>query len=223
MAALTWGSPSGPWINPGYCWNGFWYTGLNPDQQERIKSSNTKMGSLCGKSRSYSTQTLSENHKYWLGGFVEGEGSLVVSIVTNPKVRLGIVLQPEFNVTQHESGLNILNSYKTLFNGLGNLKEKSGSNQVWVYSLKGSKNLKELVLPYFESYVVPFSSKHKADVFNRFASIIDILYANLGQAMDKEQLIELVHLVYLMNPDSKGKSRRRDIQEVLDIIDVANR
>ena len=60
-------------------------------------------------------------------------------------------------------------------------------------------------------------------MFNRFASIIDILYANLGQAMDKEQLIELVHLVYLMNPDSKGKSRRRDIQEVLDIIDVANR
>jgi hypothetical protein len=39
-------------------------------------------------------------------------------------------LQPEFNVTQHESGLNVLNSYKALFNGLGNLKEKSGSNQV---------------------------------------------------------------------------------------------
>ena len=51
------------------------------------------MGPLCGKSRSYSTQTLSENHKYWLGGFVEGEGSLVVSIVTNPKVKHGIVLQ----------------------------------------------------------------------------------------------------------------------------------
>lgn len=50
------------------------------------------MNSLSGKSRSYSTQTLSENHKYWLGGFVEGEGSLVVSIVTNPKVKHGIVL-----------------------------------------------------------------------------------------------------------------------------------
>ena len=82
------------------------------------------MGPLCGKSRSYSTQTLNENHKYWLGGFVEGEGSLVISIVTNPKVKIGVILQPEFNVTQHESGLNILNCYKTLFNGLGNLKEK---------------------------------------------------------------------------------------------------
>jgi len=40
------------------------------------------------------------------------------------------VLQPEFNVTQHESGLNVLKAYKTLFNDLGNLKEKSGSNKV---------------------------------------------------------------------------------------------
>jgi hypothetical protein len=65
-----------------------------------------------------------------LGGFVEGEGSLLVSIVTNPKLKHGIALQPEFNVTQHISGLNILNSYKLLFNDLGNLKIKSGSNDV---------------------------------------------------------------------------------------------
>jgi hypothetical protein len=65
-----------------------------------------------------------------LGGFVEGEGSLLVSIVTNSKLKYGIALQPEFNVTQHISGLNILNSYKLLFNDLGNLKKKSGSNDV---------------------------------------------------------------------------------------------
>jgi hypothetical protein len=39
-----------------------------------------------------------------------------------------------------------------------------------------------------------------------------------GGALDKEQLIELIRLIYLMNPDSKGKSRKRDIQEVIDII-----
>lgn len=179
----------------------------------------TKFKNLpAGNIRAYSTQALSEKHKYWLGGFVEGEGSLLVSIVTNPKVKHGIASQPEFNVTQHESGLNILNSYKTLFNGLGNLKEKSGSNQVWVYSIKGIKNIKELVLPYYEEYVVPFSSKHKSDVFNRFKSIINLLYTNHGQGLDKEQLMELIRLIYLMNPDSKGKSRKRDIQEVIDII-----
>jgi hypothetical protein len=183
--------PWGPSLNPGYCWN---EVRNSSNQQERIKLVNTKIKTypephlyinevLRGwGTRAYSTQALSDNHKYWLGGFVEGEGSLLVSIVTNPKVKHGIALQPEFNVTQHESGLNVLNSYKALFNGLGNLKEKSGSNQVWVYSLKGTKNIKELVLPYYEEYVVPFSSKHKSDVFNRFKSIIDVLYTNHGGA-----------------------------------------
>ena len=44
------------------------------------------------KLRAYSTLIKDECHKYWLGGFVEGEGSLLVSIVTNPKVKHGIAL-----------------------------------------------------------------------------------------------------------------------------------
>jgi hypothetical protein len=43
-----------------------------------------------------------ENYKYWLGGFVEGEGTLVVSIVKNEKLSSGISLQPEFYVAQHD-------------------------------------------------------------------------------------------------------------------------
>jgi hypothetical protein len=50
---------------------------------------------------------FSENYKYWLGGFIEGEGSLVISVVKVSKAAHGIILQPEFNITQHESGLDI--------------------------------------------------------------------------------------------------------------------
>jgi hypothetical protein len=35
-------------------------------------------------------------------------------------------------------------------------------------------------------------------------------------------MIELVELIYEMNPDSKGKSRKRDIQEIIDIIEANN-
>ena len=179
---------------------------------------NTKVTYPSRKLRAYSTFIKDECHKYWLGGFVEGEGSLLVSIVTNPKVKHGIALQPEFNVTQHECGVNILNSYKLLFYGLGNLNKKSGSDKVWVYSLKGTKNLKEYVIPFYQKYVVPYSSKHKVDVFEKFFNIIEVLYKYHGQGLEKEQLIELTHLIYSMNPESKGKSRKRDIQDVLNII-----
>lgn len=54
------------------------------------------------------------------------------------------------------------------------------------------------------------------DVFERFKYIIDILYVNLGKGLEREELINIVHLIYELNPDSKGKSRK--IQEVINII-----
>ena len=48
---------------------------LNLNQQERLNK-----------------LVQNENYKYWLGGFVEGEGSLVVSIVKNSKVTHGLRL-----------------------------------------------------------------------------------------------------------------------------------
>ncbi len=71
-----------------------------------------------------------ENYKYWLGGFVEGEGSLGVSLVKSEKVTRGLLLQPEFNVAQHENGINILYSFKSLFENLGSVHRKSGSENV---------------------------------------------------------------------------------------------
>lgn len=206
MAALTWGSDKGPYLNPANCWNDSKPKQSESNQQERIK-----------------LLIKTENYKFWLGGFVEGEGSLVVSITENPKVMHGIVLQPEFNVTQHESGINVLNSYKLLFNGLGNVHKKSGSDKVWVYSLKGTKNIKEQVIPFYKNYIVEYSSKYKVNVFSKFCTIIDILYENKGRTMEKLRLIELIHLIYLMNPESKGKSRKRTTEEVIGIINSYSR
>jgi hypothetical protein len=55
------------------------------------------------------------NYLYFLGGFVEEEGSMSVSITIHKDFKYGVNIQPVFNVTQHKNGLNILNSYKELF------------------------------------------------------------------------------------------------------------
>lgn len=132
-AALTWGSVKGPCLNSANCWDGS-SIGLpirhrklhtNPNQQEKLN-----------------ILIQDENYKFWLGGFIEGEGSLVVSLVKNDKVTHGLVLQPEFNVVQHESGISILNSFKVLFEDKGSVHKKSGSEDVWVYSLKVLKTWK---------------------------------------------------------------------------------
>jgi len=50
--------------------------------------------------------------------------------VKHDKAPHGILLQPEFNVAQHVNGLNILNSFKVLFNNKGQIHKKSGSVNV---------------------------------------------------------------------------------------------
>nr|YP_009763299.1 LAGLIDADG endonuclease [Metarhizium rileyi]QIS49078.1 LAGLIDADG endonuclease [Metarhizium rileyi] len=159
-----------------------------------------------------------ENYKFWLGGFVEGEGSLVVSLVKNPRVTHGLALQPEFNVVQHENGIDILYSLQAIFEAKGSVHKKSGSQDVWVYSLKGTQNLHTLVLPFFNKYVITYSSKFKGEVFYKFSLIINKLNDNRNKTFSKEEIIDLIKLVYSYNPDTKGKSRKRTLQETIDII-----
>lgn len=93
---------------------------------------------------------------YFLGGFVEGEGSNSVSV--NKNLKYGINIQPVFNVSQHKNGLEISYSFKDLLNS-GSVVEKSGSPDIWVYTLKGYKQIIEHVIPFLELYVQPFSGK----------------------------------------------------------------
>ena len=176
---------------------------LHTDQQERINS-----------------LVQTENYRFWLGGFVEGEGTLVISITKSAKTTNGVILQPEFNVAQHENGLNILYSFKALFNNQGSVHRKSGSDKVWVYSLKGIQNVKELVLPFYASYVLLYSSKYRSDFYTNFSHIVNTLYENRKTTMDKEVLKDMVRVAYTLNPDGKGKQRKRSLEEILDFIDT---
>ena len=149
---------------------------------------------------------------YFLGGFVEGEGSNSVSISINKNFKYGINIQPVFNVTQHKNGLSILYSYKELFNS-GSIVEKSGSPDIFVYTLKGYKQIIKNVIPFLEVYVQPFSCK-KEEYF-LFKEIV--LQSSEGKQKNKESLIEMVKLIYKLQ--GKGKNRKREISEILEIIE----
>jgi RNA recognition motif-containing protein len=91
-----------------------------------------------------------------------------------------------------------------------------------VYSIKGTKNLIDVVIPFFKKYVVVYSSKYKSEVFNNFCQVLNKLDRNYNVALSQEELIKLVKLIYLINPEGKGKQRKRTLQETLDIINSSN-
>ena len=155
------------------------------------------------------------NYLYFLGGFVEGEGSMSVSISINKDFKYGVNIQPVFNVTQHKNGLETLNSFKELF-GEGSIVQKSGSPDIYVYTLKGYKKIIKEVIPFLETYVIPFSCK--TEEYFIFKQIV--LESSEGKQRNKDTLIELVKLAYTLQ--GKGKQRKRELSEILMIIEDKN-
>jgi hypothetical protein len=153
------------------------------------------------------------NYLYFLGGFVEGEGSNSVSVSVGKEFKFGVNLQPVFNVSQHVNGINILYSFQELFEA-GTVVQKSGSEDVWVYTIKGYKQIIKLILPFLETYVQPFScKKNEYAIFKKL-----VLDSAAGHQKQKDTLIEMVKLAYTLTGKGKGKGRKRTLSEVIEII-----
>jgi hypothetical protein len=147
---------------------------------------------------------------WFLAGFIEGEGSLCVSIKRHPTCRHGYYVDPGFFLYQHENGRALLELAQAIFDS-GRISRKSGSDNVLVYEVSSTAVLRERVIPFFERYVMPFSCKR--ETFMRFKEIVEMMQRK--EHLRDEGLAEIVRKVYSMNPASKGRARLRPLDEVL--------
>jgi hypothetical protein len=117
------------------------------------------------------------------------------------------LIDPEFFLYQHYSGLPILKATKNLFK-TGSIFKKSGSDNVWVYAIYNRKTIKQKIIPYFLKYVIPFSCKFS--FISEFSLIIDKLEKK--EHLDLISFINILKLVYKLNPNSKGKERKIEFE-----------
>jgi hypothetical protein len=157
--------------------------------------------------------STAEAKRWFLAGFIEGEGSLCVSIKEHPTARFGYYVDPEFFIYQHKSGLALLKLAQEIF-GTGRIVPKPGNEDVFVYAITSRRTLKEKVIPFFEKYMT-FSAKR--EVFERFKEIVEAM-EDRKEHLTPEGLMRIVEQAYAMNPTSKGKERKRTLQEVVDRI-----
>lgn len=120
-----------------------------------------------------SSTVIKTKHKYFLGGFIAGEGSLNVS--AKKMAEKALMIDPEFSITQHINGVHILLLAMCIFQ-TGRLSYKSGSKATLVYRIDNRKSLKTKVLPFFKTYVTPFSSvfkKHRTEQFEKLLILFE--------------------------------------------------
>jgi LAGLIDADG endonuclease len=123
------------------------------------------------------SKNMTTEHRLFLGGFVEGEGSLNVSAKKLANAKFGILIDPEFSLTQHVNGVVNLYDAMTVFK-TGRIRFKAGSNATLVFTIDNRRSLEEKVIPFWESYVAPYGSFTKQQRLFAFKKLIQLFNEN---------------------------------------------
>jgi len=154
--------------------------------------------------------SITREHKYFLAGFIEGEGSFCVSIKKHPQSRFGYLVDPEFFIYQHERGRRILELAQANF-GTGRIYPKPGNEKVLVFAIDNRRSLREKVIPFLDKYLMMTGKRREYELFKQ----IVIALENKAHTT-REGLIEVIKLAYAHR--GKGKQRKRPLQVVIDEI-----
>jgi len=153
---------------------------------------------------------ITEEFKWFLAGFIEGEGTFTVSIKLHPSAPFGCYIDPDFYLYQHKNRRGILEMARELFQ-TGYIYPKPGNENVLTYHIHSRRSIREKILPFIEKYM-KFSFKRKTLE----------LYREIVMALDNKEhlklsgMLRIVEMAYEMNPEGKGRKRPKG--EVIDII-----
>lgn len=150
--------------------------------------------------------------RWFLAGLIEGEGSFTVSIKEHPTAKFGYYVDPEFFLYQHRSGRKLLEMAREIF-GTGRIYPKPGNPEVLVYAITSRRSLKEKVLPFIDKYMIYSARKEKLELFKEI-----VLALERKEHHSPAGLARIVEKAYALNPDGKGKERKRPLPEVLERI-----
>ncbi len=120
-----------------------------------------------------STVQVTEDHKKFLAGFLEGEASTNVSAKKLATAVFGVILDPEFSITQHVNGFSTLYLALSIFR-TGRIRHKTGSNATLVFVIDNRDSLEQKVVPYYKKYVKPYGSAAKAERLDNFIKLLNL-------------------------------------------------
>lgn len=162
--------------------------------------------------------TVDKKKCYFLAGFIEGEGSISISVKRNLNSKFGIELDPNFNITQHVNGVKHLYLALEVFK-TGRIRFKHGSNATLVFVIEPRKSLQEKVCPFFEEYLVKgdLSSKFKKERYQNFKKMLDLF--DDSAHLDKDRLInELLPIWDSMQIQKQKNSSFESLEEAQEFV-----
>ena len=177
---------------------------LEHPKQHKYLNSNNLMSLDNQQERLVTSSSAFTNElKWFLSGFIDGEGSFCLNVKNRQDVKYGLRIEPAFYVYQHEKGIEILEMIRQMF-GCGSIHRKTSPYNVFTYQISGIKPCYTKVIPFFKKYPLIVKSK----TFNIFEE--GVSFMNSKQHLTRNGMIHLVDLAYEINQQGKGKKWNKE-------------
>ena len=146
---------------------------------------------------SVNTSALVKNKRskemgWYVTGFVDGEGSFLVSFSLRSKLTMGIEARPSFSLSQNKRNLEILNRLQQYFE-CGSIRFDR-HDQTYKYESRSLDDLCSKIIPHFRDYPLQTS---KNNDFKQFEVICRLMKSN--QHRSPKGLADIIERAYKMN------------------------
>lgn len=145
---------------------------------------------VCNK-RSFSTESITKLHPWFITGFTDGEGCFSVSVYKNNELETNWRVQVNFSIGLHERDVILLEYIKNAFNGIG--KISSPRKGIVKYGVTSIKQL-QIIINHFDKY--PLITQKFSD-FELFKQVLDII--NRKEHLTVEGLEKIVAIRATIN------------------------
>jgi hypothetical protein len=183
----------------------------NKDWKKRFDESVNKITSISNTPLNL-TKDITEKDLLYLGGFVEGEGSMNINIRSSPNTRFGFFVDPEFGLyqnnrnTQHLFTLCRYLKAGTVYVGV--LKREGldplipQNYEKASYRVGSRKDLLEKVIPFIKKYVLPYAGAYFQKRFELWSKAIDLFekQVHLSAVGMYREMIPLVISLRVIQP-----------------------
>lgn len=147
---------------------------------------------------------------YFIAGFVDGESSFSVALTKQKYAHYEKgwrwILNPVFQVYQHEDNLDILLIIKDFVFKTGRIHRKTSPYNVMTYSVENHKTLREKIIPFFRKYQLAT----KTEAFLKFSEIIERMEKK--EHLTLEGFKKIVEIAHSMN--AQGKNRKYSKEDI---------
>lgn len=109
--------------------------------------------------RNYTTDRIITLNPLFVTGFSDAESSFVVTILKNPRYKIGWNVQARFQIKLHEKDRALLILIQNYFQGIGYIS-KINSKSTVEFRVSDITSLKNIILPHFERYPL-LTNKYK--------------------------------------------------------------